>query len=1230
MFIRNVFTLLLFITLIFPNSHLNSQTGITPRDLKKGFIKNQGQIIDQYGNPNDSVLFLLNTKGLNIHLKQNGFSYDVYQPQKKINTQTSPKFLEPAFRKAISKNAENIYQRIDFTFLNTCRNLVIQEISPVSYCSNYYNVPGREEGIINVPSYKKVIYKNLYKGIDLEFVIPEDSTKPVEYNFIISPDGDISEIQFKLSGPEVSINDNSLSIDLISGTLQEMIPQSWIEKNSKKIEVTVNYKKLGENVYGFQLNQFLPMKGKLIIDPTPVRKWATYFGGDMAEGSYSSSMDYDSLGNTYYVGWTTSDNMATVGSFQTYNFIAESHLNPQTGILAKFDPSGNLVWSSYYGGKGPTEFLGVKVDSHDNIIGVGYTFSDTHIATTNALQTQIGGEHDGFVVKFDSEGRRAWGSYYGGVDQDVVKAVTVDKNDHIYLLGSTKSSDNILYGSNSFDTKKDGQEGFLARLDQNGNIQWSSYYGGEGEDSFTSIDIGPDSKLYALGYTNSSSEIATNGTYKPNITPNGPQTGDMIDSFVVKFSLEGNRIWGSYFGGDAIDWGLDLKVDNDSNIIIAGATQSNTEIGQTTSHQSEKGGDSADWDDFLAKFSSSGKLLWSTYYGGLERENYTSCAVETDKSNNIYLVGGTSSSNNISTPCSYKETFDGYENAFLAKFDEFGNRIWGTYYGKNQVIATDVKKFGEFIYIFGITSSNEGIASENSYQSQVKYEDNFIVKFSEGEDEVEVEAPKIVCQNQSLNLYASGGISYRWSGPNNFSSIEANPVIPEVTQDNTGIYEVSIETQSGCDQIRKFMIEVTEPPMAHEVPTLFACDDNNDGFSEYFDTSGIDATLLSGQTNMDITYYDEDGEELGNVLSNPFTNTIKNEQTLRARVTNTFSGCYAETFIKLKTTSAPMINTPDDLYSCNEENGYAYFDTSDIENQILNSQNGLKVFYYDENGNQLSSPIATNFRNTVPWQQEIFIRVEDENNKICQAETSFLLIVNQMPEINLEEKYYLCDLENFISLNANGDFDSWEWTQEDGTVISTENTVSLENAGFYTLKVTKYTNGIICQKSFDVELIRSTLPRIDYVTVNSLSNNNSLEIIASGDGEFEYSIDGIQFQNENVFLDLPGGTYIAEVRDKLGCGSDFKRVSIFDYPKFFTPNNDGYNDFWQLQGTEGLSPSKIRIFDRYGKLLKELSSQSRGWDGTFNGHPMPSDDYWFQTYLSNETNIKGHFSLIRE
>lgn len=111
--------------------------------------------------------------------------------------------------------------------------MVIQEISPVSYCSNYYNVPGREEGIINVPSYKKVIYKNLYKGIDLEFVIPEDSTKPVEYNFIISPDGDISEIQFKLSGPEVSINDNSLSIDLISGTLQEMIPQSWIE-NSKK------------------------------------------------------------------------------------------------------------------------------------------------------------------------------------------------------------------------------------------------------------------------------------------------------------------------------------------------------------------------------------------------------------------------------------------------------------------------------------------------------------------------------------------------------------------------------------------------------------------------------------------------------------------------------------------------------------------------------------------------------------------------------------------------------------------------------------------------------------------------------------------------------------------------------------------------------------------------------------------------------------------------------------
>src|SRR5690606_4024389 len=114
-----------------------------------------------------------------------------------------------------------------------------------------------------------------------------------------------------------------------------------------------------------------------------------------------------------------------------------------------------------------------------------------------------------------------------------------------------------------------------------------------------------------------------------------------------------------------------------------------------------------------------GVLLWSTYYGGPERENYVNCSVDTDIDNNIYIAGATSSASDISTAGSYQENYVGYENAFLVKFNESGNRLWGTYYGEYQVIATDVNIYDDSIYLFGITSSDTGISSPNAYQTEV-------------------------------------------------------------------------------------------------------------------------------------------------------------------------------------------------------------------------------------------------------------------------------------------------------------------------------------------------------------------------------------------------------------------------------------------------------------------------------------------------------------------------------
>lgn len=433
---------------------------------------------------------------------------------------------------------------------------------------------------------------------------------------------------------------------------------------------------------------------------------------------------------------------------------------------------------------------------------------------------------------------------------------------------------------------------------------------------------------------------------------------------------------------------------------------------------------------------------------------------------------------------------------------------------------------------------------------------------------------------------------------------------------------------TNCISTTTFKLIVSTLPIANTLNDLTGCDDNNDGISEYFDTSTIETLVLGNQTGMLVTYFDSYGNQLLNPLPNPFTNTIANLETLTVRVTNPQTNCFSETFLNLVTSTKPQINQPQPLYACDEGNGFSHFDTSTIKNQIIGSQTGLLVSYSDENGNQLPSPFPIHFQNTIAGTQTIHAKVENQLNPLCYSETSFKLIVNELPQINLENNYYLCDLEPSLSISANPNFDSWEWKYQDNTVISNSFNANLIEAGPYTLRVSKMSNGISCENSFSFHLIRSTLPKIQKVNHGELGNNY-IEIIAVGSGNFEYSIDGINYQESNYFSNIEGGNYTVFVRDKKGCGEDATEVTIIDYPKFFTPNNDGFNDYWQIKGINKFPNSKIFIFDRYGKLLKQLSPIGLGWDGFFNEKPMISSDYWFKVDSGNGIFFSGHFTLKR-
>ncbi|WP_416443453.1 T9SS type B sorting domain-containing protein [Leeuwenhoekiella sp. A16] len=432
-----------------------------------------------------------------------------------------------------------------------------------------------------------------------------------------------------------------------------------------------------------------------------------------------------------------------------------------------------------------------------------------------------------------------------------------------------------------------------------------------------------------------------------------------------------------------------------------------------------------------------------------------------------------------------------------------------------------------------------------------------------------------------------------------------------------------------CSSESTFRLIVNELPVANNLVDLIGCDDNQDGISEYFDTSQIETQVLSGQTGMAVTYYDEGGKTLANPLPNPYTNTTANIETLTVRVTNTQTGCYAETPLNLITSVKPQINQPKTRFACDAGNGYSTFDLGDIEEELIGNQSGLTIYYFDEKGTTLASPLPANFQNTSAWSQRIRVRVENISNPLCFSETNLDLFINELPELDIAANFVICDNEPGLQISRSEKFDSWQWEDPQGTIISTSSEAYLSIEGTYTLTVGKLENGILCTNSNTFEFKRSEPPSIQQIDFADCSDNNYIAIQASGDGDFEYSIDGVNFQNSELFPFISGGVYNVTVRDKEGCGQDSQEVVLVDYKKVFTPNGDGYNDYWQVEGIEAYPDAKIYIFDRYAKLLKQITTQSAGWDGTFNTTQMPSDDYWFHIDLGNGRVYKNHFTLKR-
>ncbi|WP_370479229.1 T9SS type B sorting domain-containing protein [Tamlana flava] len=231
------------------------------------------------------------------------------------------------------------------------------------------------------------------------------------------------------------------------------------------------------------------------------------------------------------------------------------------------------------------------------------------------------------------------------------------------------------------------------------------------------------------------------------------------------------------------------------------------------------------------------------------------------------------------------------------------------------------------------------------------------------------------------------------------------------------------------------------------------------------------------------------------------------------------------------------------------------------------------------------------------------------------------------PKIDVNTDWFLCNKEP-LTLYLNSSHDGYLWSNGETT-----STIEINQSGLY--HVTAFNNtsnpDVICEDFVEIQVVESGIATISDVEINDwTANSNSIRVAVEGVGDYEYSLDDLRYQDSNEFNDLRPGDYTIYVRDKNGCGIAEKEVYIMNYPKYFTPNGDGYNDTWKITASEMEPNMSIQIFDRYGKLIKQISPTSHGWDGSYNGYQFPTSDYWFVVNRPEKNKqYKGHFTLKR-
>ncbi len=581
-------------------------------------------------------------------------------------------------------------------------------VGPMQHLGNFFIGNDPDMWVTGARSYREVLYNDLYDGIDLVYRFSEGRLK---YDYIVEPHADPGQITMGyqgVEGLELDAWDGDLLMRTAAGTLRDEHPVAFQEGPDRRSRIEISYEILGSDLLGFDIGRYDPAH-PLVIDPG--MDFSTYIGG--------SNDEYDRIGSVVHNGSVvvagvtySSDFPITPGAYDT------SKSGNSDIFITRLNQNGSdLVFSTFLGDSSSEAFGGIAIDAEGEIFVTGNTNSTNFPVTPGAIQSQLNGKWDVFILKMVSNGSAlVFSTLLGGDDWELTNDIALGHASDVYVYGSTRSSDFPVV-SGCYDTTANGGEDlFVSRTDRNGTkLLASTYLGGSSSDWFNrrvDLRVDDDSNVYVASHSSSDDFPTTSGAYCTT-KPVGAGSGTLTK---MDANL-GKLIFSTYIGGPNLDWIDDVVIGADGNIYVCGSTWSAdfplTQGAYRTSFEGPSEG-------FIAKLNASGdKLLYGTFFGGNDQDMVFRLRMDGECVN---IAGRTTSDSFPTTPDCYDDTYNGEIDSFIARLNLTDSTLeYGTYLGGSDDDYTGgFVDNGIYSVIVGVSASTNYPTTANAYQRNLK------------------------------------------------------------------------------------------------------------------------------------------------------------------------------------------------------------------------------------------------------------------------------------------------------------------------------------------------------------------------------------------------------------------------------------------------------------------------------------------------------------------------------